>query len=181
MFVKKSYFILSVAMLFSACAHEAKPTIVPAVAVKPQVQPAQTAKKHPLGVIGAVEPIYFLPMKTPFSARVDTGAKTSSIDVSNMNFFERDEENWVSFDLVNKQSGEKHSFEKKVLKQNSIKRIDGSEERNIVMMDVKFGGKVMKVQFSLADRSKFDYQGLVGRNILTGLAVVDTSLSNTLK
>ena len=48
-------------------------------------------------------------------------------------------------------------------------------------MDVKFGGKIMKSQFSLADREKFDYQGLIGRNILTGLAVVDTSLSNTLK
>ena len=178
--MNKFYYIMVGLLLVSACAKEEKPVIVPAITVKPQAT-VQPQKKHPLGTIGAVEPIYFLPMKTPFQARIDTGAKTSSIDITNQKFFERDGESWVAFDLVNKQSGEKHSFEKKIVKQRAIKLIDGREERNIVVMDVKFGGKIMKSQFSLADRDKFDYQGLIGRNILTGLAVVDTSLSNTLK
>ena len=49
------------------------------------------------------------------------------------------------------------------------------------MMSVRFGGEIIRTQFSLAERDKFSYQGLIGRNILNGRAVVDTSLSNTLK
>ncbi len=178
--MNKICYIIAGLMLVTACAKEEKPVIVPAITVKPQAVP-QIQKKHPLGTIGAVEPIYFLPMKTPFIARIDTGAETSSIDIENQNFFERDGESWVAFDLVNKNSGEKQHFEKKIAKQKKVKRIEASEERVIVPMNVKFGGKILKSNFSLANREKFNYQALIGRNILTGLAVVDTSLSNTLK
>ena len=152
------------------------PKIVPAVEIKRPETP-----KHVLGIIGAVEPIYMLPMKTPFAARIDTGAENSSLDVDNMKTFERDGEKWVSFDLVNRQGGERHHFEKKILKFVTITRIHKSEKRPFVMMDVNFGGQIIKARFSLADREKFEYQALVGRNILTGRAIVDTALSNTLR
>ncbi len=180
MFKNKICYALAGILLVSACAKEEKPVIVPAITVKSQVTP-KTPQKHPLGTIGAIEPIYFLPMKTPFTARIDTGAETSSIDAENQTFFERDGESWVAFDLINKSSGEKHHFEKKIAKQKKVKRIENSEERIIVPMDVKFGGKILKPNFSLADREKFNYQALIGRNIITGMAVVDTSLANTLK
>ena len=151
------------------------PKIVPAVEVKRPAMP-----KHELGIIGAVEPIYFLPMKTPFQARIDTGAENSSLDVRDMRYFERDGEKWVAFELINQDSGEKHHFEKKIVKHTTIARVNESEKRVVVMMNVKFGGQIIKARFSLADRTKFDYQALVGRNILTGRAIVDTSLSNTL-
>jgi len=151
------------------------PKIVPAVEVKRPVAP-----KHELGIIGAVEPVYILPMKSPFLARIDTGAENSSLDVQNLRHFERDGVKWVSFELVNDQSGEKHFFEKKIIKFVTIKRINDSEKRVTVMMNIKFGGQIIKEKFSLADREKFEYQALIGRNILTGRAIVDTSLSNTL-
>ena len=126
------------------------PKIVPAVEIKRPETP-----KHVLGIIGAVEPIYMLPMKTPFAARIDTGAENSSLDVDNMKTFERDGEKWVSFDLVNRQGGERHHFEKKILKFVTITRIHKSEKRPSVMMDVNFGGQIIKARFSLADREKF--------------------------
>ncbi len=43
------------------------------------------------------------------------------------------------------------------------------------------GDEIIKEQFSLAERDRFNYQGLIGRNILTGRAIVDTSLANTLR
>lgn len=135
---------------------------------------------HPLGIIGEVEPIYILPMKTPFEARIDTGAESSSIDVENVRQFERDGEKWVSFTVKNEQNGEVHRFEKKIEKTTTIKRLHKSEKRVVVMMDVKFGDQIINANFSLANREKFEYQVLVGRNILTGRAVVDTSLSHTL-
>ena len=48
-------------------------------------------------------------------------------------------------------------------------------------MDIKLGQEVItNVRFNLAKRDKFEYQALIGRNILTGRAMVDTSRSNTL-
>ncbi len=95
--------------------------------------------------------------------------------------FERDGEKWVAFDLVNRESGERHHFEKKIKRQPKVKRINGREERIVVVMDIKMGDEIIKEQFSLAERDRFNYQGLIGRNILTGRAIVDTSLANTLR
>lgn len=131
-------------------------------------------------VIGAIEPIYILPIKAPFYARVDTGAETSSIDVDNLTNFERDGEKWVSFDITSKASGQTEHFEKKVKKRVAVRRINEYEHRKIVEMRVKFGGETFDAQFSLADRSDFDYQALIGRNILMGRAIVDVSAAKTL-
>ena len=48
-------------------------------------------------------------------------------------------------------------------------------------MNIKMGNEIIKAEFSLAHRDRFEYQGLIGRNILTGRAVVDTSIENTLR
>ena len=71
-------------------------------------------EKAHLPIIGEVEPIYFLPMKSPFAARIDTGATTSSLDCQDVEYFERDGEKWVAFKLKNRKTGEEHVFEKKV-------------------------------------------------------------------
>ncbi len=142
-------------------------------------EPAQPKTQHSLGIIGAVEPVYFPPMKKPLLARIDTGAESSSLDAKNIVEFEREGEKWVAFDLINR-NGEKHHFEKRLYKTTTITRIGASEKRPVVMMTVKMGKDTISALFSLADRQKFDYQILVGRNILTGRAIVDTSLSKTL-
>ena len=175
----KYFTVFALLILCGACQstqnEPVAPKIVPAVEVK---RPVTT--QHELGIIGAVEPIYFLPMKTPFQARIDTGAENSSLDVRDIRYFERDGEKWVAFELINQDSGEKHHFEKKLIKHTTITRINENEKRPVVMMNIKFGGQIIKSRFSLADRTKFDYQALIGRNILTGRAIVDTALSNTL-
>ena len=151
--------------------------------IRPAIVPVvenNIAPKHSLGVIGAVEHVYILPMKTPFEARIDTGAVSSSIDVTDMHKFERDGEKWVSFVLVNETNGETHRFEKPIEKKVSIKRAKKDEKRVVVMMDIKIGNEIVNAAFSLADREKFEYQALIGRNILSGRAVVDCSISNTL-
>ena len=150
-------------------------------AIVPNTQKTEPKTLEATNIIGAIEPIYILPLKSAFYARVDTGATTSSIDVENLKHFERDGVAWVSFDVVNTRSKETHHFEKEVIKRVKIKRIEQEEHRVKVMMEVKFGGKKLKTEFTLAERSGFEYQGLIGRNILTGRYIVDTSLSYTLK
>ena len=175
----KNLILLAVCTVFiSACQTKQppKPVAVPVVTVK-----SQPVVKHPLGIIGAVEPIYILPMSTPFQARIDTGAETSSLDVDEYHYFERDGEKWVSFQITNSANGKSQKFEKRLQRRVAIRRIKSNEKRPIVKLDVKFGGKVINAEFTLAKREKFDYQVLIGRNIITGRAVIDTALSNTLR
>ena len=136
---------------------------------------------YPLGIIGEVEPVYLKDIKSVFYARIDTGAETSSVDASNIKEFERDGESWVSFDIVNRETGEKKTFEKKIVRKTTIKRQQGEDERRIVVnMEIKIGNQLFTKEFNLGNREKFNYQVLIGRNILNGLAVVDVSIKNSL-
>ena len=75
-------FLGILAVMCSACKTQIiTPAIVPPVEIEAP-QPVPTS--HSLGIIGAVEPVYVLPMKMPFAGRIDTGAETSSIDASDM-------------------------------------------------------------------------------------------------
>ena len=171
--------LMLLVLLLTAC--QTKQVIVPAVVhnVNTTKQEIVVEKAH-LPIIGEVEPIYFLPMKSPFLARIDTGATTSSLDCRDVEYFERDGERWVSFRLKNRKTGEEHVFEKKVERSFKVRRAGEDERRKAVKMDVKMGKEVFSAVFSIADRDGFDYQGLVGRNILTGRFIVDTSTSYTL-
>lgn len=167
-------------VLFTVSACQSKQVIVPAVVHNVSTTEEVVVEKAHLPIIGEVELIYFLPMKSPFAARIDTGATTSSLDCQDVEYFERDGEKWVAFKLKNRKTGEEHVFEKKVERSFKVKRAGKDESRKAIKMDVKMGGEVFSAVFSIADRSNFDYQGLVGRNILTGRFLVDTSTSYTL-
>ena len=171
-------FLGILAVMCSACKNQViTPAIVPPVEIKaPQI----SSTSHSLGIIGAVEPVYVLPMKAPLAGRIDTGAETSSIDASDVKTFERDGEKWVSFTVTNRETGEKHHFEKELARQTTITRINQHEKRLVVILDIKLGNEIISAEFSLANRSKFEYQALIGRNVLTGRAIVDTALENTL-
>ena len=165
--------IICLTLFISACQSQIRPAIIPSPALP-------SSPTLGLAIIGGVEPFYLLPMKTPFAARIDTGAETSSIDVENLTPFERDGEKWVSFTMINKQNGETHTFEKRIIRRTRIRRINKDEHRYVVKMDIKIGKEIINAEFSLADREKFDYQGLIGRNVINGRFLIDSSLDNTL-
>ena len=166
-------------LLVCSCSAE-KESVVPAIAPAPAPE-KKIVYIRPNNVIGAIEPVYFPPMKSAFPARIDTGATTSALDVQNLKVFERDGKKWVSFTLINRATGESHDFEKPRRKRIRVKRIIEDEHRPMVEMDVKMGGKKFKADFTVTERTDFDYQALIGRNILSGRAIVDVSLENTLK
>jgi len=174
----RKFFLFLLLFMITAC--QSKQVIVPAVVHNTTTKQEIVVEKAHLPIIGEVEPIYFLPMKSPFYARIDTGATVSSLDCKDVEYFERDGEKWIAFKLINRKSGEEHVFEKKVESSYRVRRIGEDEHRKSVKMDVKMGGEIFSALFTIADRSSFDYQGLVGRNILTGRFIVDTSTSYTL-
>lgn len=174
----KKVLLMILIFLVSSC--QTKQVVVPAVVHNVQTTKEIVVKKAHLPIVGEVEPVYFLPMKSPFLARIDTGATTSSIDAKDIVYFERDGERWVTFKLVNRKTKEEHVFEKKIERSFKVKRAGDDERRKAVKMEIKMGKEVFNAFFSLADRESFDYQGLIGRNILTGRFIVDTSTSYTL-
>lgn len=138
-------------------------------------------EKYPLGIIGEVETIRLPEFKSSFEARIDTGATTCSIDAFDIKNFERDGRKWVSFKIKSRSSGEQKSFELPVMRVVPIKRHGmPDQQRFSVMLNVKIGHLTLEREFTLTDRSAFDYPVLIGRNLLSGMAVVDVTRKNAI-
>ncbi len=131
-------------------------------------------------IIGSVEPVHISSFSIPFGARIDTGAEISSVDAQNITPFERDGEKWVSFDITNRKNNEKHHFEKPIIRKTKIKRFQSNECRYVIHLNIKIGNEIIENEFSLINREKFDYQVLIGRNIINGRFIIDPSVENTL-
>lgn len=148
---------------------------------KKQSEMALEIEKYPLGIIGEVETVRLPDFKSSFEARVDTGATTCSIDAFDIKNFERDGRKWVSFKIKSRTSGEEKSFELPLVRVVPIKRHGmPDQQRFSVMLNIKMGHLTLEREFTLADRSAFDYQVLLGRNLLSGIAVVDVTRKNSI-
>lgn len=133
-------------------------------------------------LLGEVERVELIDEKITLSARIDTGAETSSLGVYKLQEFERDGRQWVKFKLENKKSSA--TYEYRVRGRVSIKQgadSDG-ESRLEIRVNLRLGNKDYPRQvFNLADRSYLEHQVLIGRSFLTDVAVVDTSARYLLK
>lgn len=123
-----------------------------------------------------MEYVYVPSSKVTLKARIDTGAKTSSIHAVDVKEFERDGKRWVKFKLV---SGKKSFIEKAlpVFRTVRIKQdadLD-SQRRYVVKMRINLGTISQLVEVTLNDRSNLLYPVLIGRNYLNGVAIVDVS------
>jgi len=129
-----------------------------------------------LEVIGAEEHVTILPAGMTARARIDTGATTSSIGISSSQRFERDGKQWIKFSIKDRDSDKTIEFEEPITRIANIKR-HGAEVQNrpTVKLTIELGQQKMKREFTLADRVKFKYPVLIGRNVLTGHYVVDVS------
>lgn len=110
-------------------------------------------------------------------AKLDTGAETSSMNARNVVDFTRDGMPWVRFELVLKRREGKERtlvLERPRLRSVLIKERDGKPgKRPVVTLEICFNGTLYPTEFTLADRSEFNYPVLLGRRFLAGVAVVD--------
>ena len=73
------------------------------------------------------------------------------------------------------------NYELPVARTVQIKRHEAeSTTRLSVMLTFRIGHLTLEREFTLADREKFEYPVLLGRNVISGLAAVDPSRHNTL-
>ncbi len=162
-------------LLLAACAAPQQPAIVteqPIPAAPTAIQGVQPS----LPLIGEVEFVTIEPQGPRLAARIDTGATTSSIDARNIKSFERDGEKWVSFELLDPRTQQSQQLKRPLERIVSIKRHGApDQERPVVTLQVSMGPIQQKSEFSLTDRSKFEYPVLIGRSFLSGAAIVDVS------
>ena len=130
--------------------------------------------------VGALETIWLPDLDLALMARIDTGAKTSSIDASNINLFERDGKRWVRFEILDPIAGGLVSLERRLERTvgivNSGKQ--ASKRRPVVKLSVLIGDLEQIAEFSLSSGSHKGYQALIGRSILKDVMIVDVSRNN---
>ena len=130
-------------------------------------------------IFGWAEPVVLEEAGFRLEAKLDTGADTSSLDAIDIRRFRRKGKSWVRFTVEDHDEGETVRLERPLLRRVRIKRHDGdSQRRSVVSLTVCLGDHRRKVEFSLIDRSQFDYPILLGRSALAGIAVVDPQVIN---
>lgn len=147
----------------------------------PVFLPPQTAGELGLLIIGEVERVVVDPPAILYDARIDTGAESSSIHAEDIRLIERDGEKYVLFKLFNPQINEFVELERRLQRKVLIKQKDGEPERRyVVKLWLTMGDVKERVDVTLTNRSDFTYQLLVGRNLLTDIAIVDVSRRHTI-
>ena len=138
---------------------------------------AKTQEKH---IIGWVETVEILPEHLSLSAKIDTGADHSSLNVINPKEFVKENESWVRFSLP-LPDGKTISLQRRIERYARIKRKGlASQKRIVILFDLCLGTRYKKeVPVNLADRTGFKYPMLIGRSFLKETAIVDSSLTFT--
>ncbi|NVD35495.1 ATP-dependent zinc protease family protein [Marinobacter lutaoensis] len=139
-------------------------------------------------VLGFVEWVVLEEAGVRLKARLDTGAKTSSLHAVNIEEFTRDGQEWVRFQVPLGDHEDQPSegtvahedvvltFERPVYRTVLIKRKGApSQRRHVVKMRFCIAGHSHETQFSLTDRGKFAYPVLLGRRFLRDDSILVSS------
>ena len=130
-------------------------------------------------IVGATEVVLVKEADLRFKARVDTGAKTSSIHAENIHIDSSGDPRGrpISFYLVTKE-GKSKKVETRVLSVVKVKTSEQSEQRYVVPLLIKWNDSEKIVPVTLNDRRTMQYRLLLGRNWLQGDYIVDVDKNN---
>lgn len=111
-------------------------------------------------------------------ARIDTGAKTSSLHVDNLSRYLIKGKPWVKFDLHPNIHNVNEMIECHA-PLHDIRRIKSSngssEERYVIKTPVELGGKSWMIDITLTNRADMSYLMLFGREGMGNKVLVDPS------
>ena len=131
-------------------------------------------------VFGWVEWTYIEPHHIHVKAKLDSGAKTSSLSAVDIERFERDGDIWMRFRVpISASDGGTDApqlieMERRLEREVLIKRHGGRPSRRpVVEIGVCLGERMFTTPVTLTDRSRFNYPLLLGRSALRGHALLD--------
>ena len=126
-------------------------------------------------LIGWIEKVRIYPSDMEFKAKIDSGALTSSINAENIVEFERDGDEWVQFDIINK-NGVRSTLELPLVRESIIKRHFGRKQKRLVVkLGICLGNIYKETEVNLVDRHGFLYAILIGRRFLKKDFIIDPS------
>ena len=132
-----------------------------------------------MNVVGSVEWCRFQKLGVPaVKARVDSGAKTSTIQANRIKTFIKDGQEWVKFEINPIQDNRSIviSCEERVTGRKLIKNTSGiSEERLVFQTSMKLGEQIFNVDLTLANRDSMEFRMLLGRDAFKDKFLVDVS------
>ena len=131
-------------------------------------------------IVGWLEGAYLQPWGVRVKAKLDTGAKTSTIHAKNIESFEKDGQVWVRFLFpYGRREGYARGFtiERPLVRQTKIKNGNGSHPRYVIELDICVSGKTQTTEVTLPDRSNYNYPMLLGRQTLAGRFIIDPQQS----
>jgi hypothetical protein len=134
------------------------------------------ARAEPM-VIGWVESVQLQAGETAITldAKLDTGARTSSLHVVELADFQREGANWVRF-AVSTGSATPLTLERPVVRIARVRRAGTkTDARPVVRLLTCLAGKRHEVEYTLTDRSDMDYPVLIGRKALAGRFIIDSA------
>ncbi len=132
-------------------------------------------------IIGSEEWCHFDELGIPaIKARVDSGARTSSIQATDIQTFKFKNELWARFEVNPLQNNRSISVrcQAQVVDRRNIKSSMGiSEERLVIRTPIRMGEHVFEIECTLAHRNTMEYRMLLGREAMTGRYLVDPAKS----
>lgn len=128
-------------------------------------------------ILGSEEWCSFPEIGIPtIKARVDSGAKTSALHALNINAFSKEGEPWVRFDINPIQNNVKTLIhcqapliDKRIVKSSSGFR----EQRFVIQSLLKLGESSWPIEMTLTNRDSMGFRMLLGREAMSGRALVD--------
>jgi len=113
-------------------------------------------------------------------AKVDTGARTSSLHAAGLHTFEVENREWVRFSIYpwQRSTTDAIQIEARVLDRRRVRSSSGTTERRpVVVLPVRMGNKIYDVEFTLTRRDEMGFRMLLGRQALRGRFLIDTGRS----
>jgi hypothetical protein len=134
-------------------------------------------KTRPL--VGWREYVAFPDLGIPFvRAKVDTGARTSSLHATRLHHYEVNGEDWVRFTVPARKGRPAHRVEAPLAGVKSVTSSNGeTQKRFFVHTRLRIGEKTFSAEVTLSNRSQMGYAMLVGRTALLRRFNVDVSKS----
>ncbi len=113
-------------------------------------------------------------------ARIDSGAKTSSLHAFNIHPFEADGSKYVHFDIHPMQNNRKviQSCRGRVVDKRTIKSSSGEKEyRYVIKSQLTLGDESWEIELTLTNRDSMGYRMLIGREAMKERVLIDPDAS----
>ena len=113
-------------------------------------------------------------------AKIDTGARSSSLHATDLKFYTRNGRDFVKFNIYPEQRNSKKmvSTHSRVLEFRNVKSSNGQTERRpVILTDMELMGERWPIELTLTNRDEMGFRMLMGRESFRKTMLVDAGNS----